>query len=462
VNRHDIPPDGPGVTDLSRAGTLFRNRNFVYLWSAQVLSQLASNMVLAALMVTVYESSGQSNTANAILILTFLVPAVLFSTTGGVVVERSDAKLIMLATNAIRAVGTAAFVVVAPTTMTANVPLVYAINFIVATGTAIFAPAELTSIPRIVDRRHLMAANSIFILTINATFALGFGVLGILLLSVAGATTVYIIVGVMFAISAAAILPLPSLRAAREAPARNGAAGRALGELSSQLQEGVAFIRGHRTIAWSLTYLGIAASLIAVLGAIGPGFAREILRLRSEDVFFLMAPAGIGAVVGILFLNSYGRGIPRRLIIDIGMTGMGITLVALALVRPMAAALGPGMRPLEDAIPTIAPVISVVAVVMVIAIFAGLEYALVAIPAQTALQEELPPEVRGRIFGILNTLLSLASFAPVIIAPAGADMLNLLFPGLGISIVMAVLGLMTLSAGVASWRHNVQAGLHRP
>ena len=29
----------------------------------------------------------------------------------------------------------------------------------------------------------------------------------------------------------------------------------------------------HRSIAWSLAYLGISSSLIGVLGAIGPGFA---------------------------------------------------------------------------------------------------------------------------------------------------------------------------------------------
>src|SRR3990170_6746173 len=92
----DIPTDG--ATELSGAGNVFRNRNFVYLWSAQTLSQLASNMVLAALMVTVFESTGQSNTANALLILSFLIPAVLFSTLGGILVERGDAKLIMLAT----------------------------------------------------------------------------------------------------------------------------------------------------------------------------------------------------------------------------------------------------------------------------------------------------------------------------------------------------------------------------
>ncbi|MGI8659176.1 MAG: MFS transporter [Candidatus Limnocylindria bacterium] len=454
----ELPPDAAGQ-DLSGAGSVFKNHAFVYLWSAQTLSQLASNMVLAALIATVVTTTG-SLTANAVLILTFLVPAVLFSTLGGVFVERGDAKVIMLTTNVVRAVGVILFIFVAPTTSTAIVPLVYLINFVVATATAVFAPAELTSIPRIVDKRHLMAANSIFILTINATFAIGFGFLGPLVLNVLGSTAVYVIVALMFALSAAAIIPLPSVKPDRKASAVGDAAGRAVRELFGQLAEGIAFIREHRRIAWSLTYLGVAASLIGVLGAIGPGFATDILLLRAEDFFFIMGPAGLGAVVGILFLNSYGKGLPKRLVIDVGLVAMGLTLVALALVRPITSFFGPAFSPLEEAIPSIAPLVSLIAVVVVIAVFAGLEYAFVAIPSQTALQEELPADVRGRIFGILNTLLSVASFLPVIVAPASVDVINIAFPGAGIPVVMAFLGLATLVAGVASWRRNARAGLH--
>ena len=144
----------------------------MFLWVAQLLSQLASNMVLAALMATVVSATG-SNTANAVLILTFLVPAVIFSTVAGVFVERSDARIIMLGSNLLRAGGTVLFIFVGT-----HVGLILVINFFIATVTAFFAPAELTALPRIVDRRNLMAANSVFVLTVNATFAIGFGFFG--------------------------------------------------------------------------------------------------------------------------------------------------------------------------------------------------------------------------------------------------------------------------------------------
>lgn len=458
MSHADLPGGDPTSTDLSEVGTVFHNRSFVLLWSAQALSQLASNTVLVALMATM-KGTTDSNTMVAVLILSFLVPAVLFSTTGGVLVERSNAKLIMLATNVVRAVGVVGFIFLAPTTQTANVPLVLALNFVIASATAVFLPAELTSIPRLVERRHLMAANSVFILTINATFAIGFGVLGPLVLTTVGPVAVYLIVGVMFALATVAVLLLPPIEADRKATPTP--AGRAMHDLWDQLSEGVRFIRRHRVIAWSLTYLGVAASLIGVLGAIGPGFAIDVLRLSETDFFFIMGPAGIGAIVGILFLNSYGKEVPKRLVIDIGLVAMGITLVALAMVQPATTLFAPAAGPVQDALPNLlTPLVSVIAVVVVIAVFAGLEYSFVAIPSQTALQEELPAEVRGRIFGILNTLLSLASFVPVILAPAAADIINLFLPGSGIPLVMGVLGLITLGAGIASWRRNAREGLH--
>jgi hypothetical protein len=228
-----------------------------------------------------------------------------------------------------------------------------------------------------------------------------------------------------------------------------------------QVKEGIEFVRAHRKIAWSLGYLGIAASLIGVMGAIGPGFATDILLLRPQDFFFVMGPAGLGAVIGILFVNSYGQAIPRRLLIDIGLVAMGLTLIGLALVKPITVALAPALGPIEESLPeAMAPIISLIALVVLIALTAGVEYAFVAIPSQTALQEELPVGVRGRIFGILNTLLSVASFLPVLLAPVAADLLNIVFRGAGIPVVMGFLGLVTLVAGFASWRHNTAAGLH--
>ncbi|HJT63449.1 MAG TPA: MFS transporter, partial [Candidatus Limnocylindria bacterium] len=418
------------------------------------LSQLAGNMVLAALMAVVVGTTG-SNTANALLILTFLAPAVVFSALAGVFVERSDARLIMILSNIGRAIGTALFIVVG-----ANVFLILVLNFVISTISAFFGPAELTAIPRLLERRHLMGANSIFILTVNATFGIGFGLIGPLLLTTLGPNAVYVVVSVMFVLAALAILPLPHVKP--ETAPRPFVVGKTLTHVFEELREGVAFVQRTPKIGWSLRYLGIGASIIGVLGALGPGYATTVLGLSAEDIFFIMGPAGLGAVMGILFLNSFGQYLPRRLLIDVGLFLTATMLLGIALVQPLVTVLSPALQPIEENLPDVlGALLSVIALVIAIAFGAGIAYALIAIPAQTALQEELPVDVRGRIFGILNTLLSVASFFPVLAAPILADLVDIFLPGLGIPIVLFGLSAFMLWVGTVSWRANSREGLHR-
>ena len=80
---------GTPAAAASAAGSaldVFRNRSFLLLWIAQAATQIGGNMVIFGLTVIISESTG-STTAVSALILTFLLPAVLFSALAGVFVE---------------------------------------------------------------------------------------------------------------------------------------------------------------------------------------------------------------------------------------------------------------------------------------------------------------------------------------------------------------------------------------
>jgi hypothetical protein len=70
-------------------------------------------------------------------------------------------------------------------------------------------------------------------------------------------------------------------------------------------------------------------------------------------------------------------------------------------------------------------------------------YALVAIPAQTRLQEELPEEVRGRVFGVLFSLISVASLVPIIIIAPISDLV-------GTTVVIVAVGALVSLVGAVS------------
>jgi len=208
-----------------------------------------------------------------------------------------------------------------------------------------------------------------------------------------------------------------------------------------QLREGLVYIRGHKEVRWSLIYLAITASLVGVLGVLGPSFAQSTLGLKPEDFVVVVLPLGIGVVVGILVLNAYGRLVPRRRVIEASLVALGIFLAAIAGSGQISNFISRAST--TTALPDFSAVTSLLSLVVGFAFFAGIAYAFVAIPSQTQLQEDLPSDVRGRVFGVLNMLVSVASFAPILIVGGIAGVI-------GTTAVFLLVGILVGVSGIGS------------
>ena len=88
---------------------------------------------------------------------------------------------------------------------------------------------------------------------------------------------------------------------------------------------------------------------------------------------------------------------------------------------------------------------SLVAIVVAIGFLAGVCYGIVAISAQVQLQEDIPADVRGRVFGVLNMLISVASILPIIVVGPIADI-----PGVGTTVVILVVAGLVFASGIFS------------
>jgi MFS family permease len=213
-----------------------------------------------------------------------------------------------------------------------------------------------------------------------------------------------------------------------------------------QLREGISFIRANRSISWSLVYLGITASLIGVLGVVGPAFATQALGLSAKDFVVIVLPLGVGVVTGILLLNSYGKVLSRRRTIETGLILLGIFLAILSAAGPLTRFLQrvTSVSPID-----VSSLVTLISISIVLAFLAGIAYASVAIPAQTQLQEDLPGEIRGRVFGVLNMLISTASFLPIIIVGPIADLLSTTAVVFIVAVAISISGILS-----AIYRHN--------
>ncbi|MGD0017626.1 MAG: MFS transporter [Candidatus Limnocylindrales bacterium] len=421
----------------SGARAVLRNRPFLLLWLAQLSTQVGGNMVIYGLTILI-TTKYASATAVSALLLSFLVPAIVFSAIAGVFVDRVDKRHILLVTNVLR--GLAFFAIVF---VDNNLAMLYLLMIFVATVTTFFGPAEASMIPFLVPRRQLLAANGLFTLTMNAAFALGFALVGPSLVAVASPQALIVIVAILYFVAAAFCWTLPSAPPVDDTATAGQAvadAERAVETMFGQLTEGLAYIRDHRSVGWSLSYLGITGALVGILGVLGPGFAKTTLALGEKDFVVVVLPLGIGIVGGIVTLNAYGHRLPRRRTIEAGMIALGILLAVLSFAGPISHFLENNVA---AQIREASRVVSVLSLVIAIAFVVGFAFAIVSISSQTQLQEELPEDVRGRVFGVLNMLVSIASLAPIIVVGPVADLV-------GREGVILVVGIFVALWGIAS------------
>jgi MFS family permease len=434
---------------------VLRNRPFLLLWLAQLSTQVGGNMVMLGLLVIISSDHSGSKIAISVLLLCFLAPAIFFSAIAGVFVDRVDKRHMLFVTNVLRG---AAFVVVY--LVSGNLLFLYLLMILVSTVTTFFGPAEASMIPSLVSKSQLLAANGLFSLTTNAAFALGFALFGPFVIAIAGPEILILIVAALYFVAAVFCwvlpssmppLPLPpslpstlpfSLPASLPTdPAKVAAgrtvvvAGKAVKGTFGQLVEGIAYIREHHNVGWSLSYMGITGALIGILAVLGPDFAKTSLGLGSNGLVVVVLPLGLGIVTGILGLNAYGHNFPRRRVIEAGLIVLGLLLALLSSIGSISHFL--------NGLENVGQVVSVLSVVVGIAFGAGICYAVVAISAQTQLQEELPEEVRGRVFGILNMLVSVSSLLPIMVVGPAADLL-------GASAILLVVSLVVCAWGFAS------------
>ena len=392
---------------------LLRNRAFTAIWAAQILSQVAANAVTSALIILVAELT-HSNTSSSVLILLAVLPAVLFGVAGGVIVDRTDRRLVLVITNTLRAASPIPLLLFGT-----SLTVVYLVNFLVATVTIFFVPAEAATLPAIVRKRDLLVANSLFTFTFNGAFLVGFIILAPIVVSLYGYELLWLIITFMFAIASvlcSTLPPAPPPEKRLDVHVAGEVAGMAVAQTRAGMSEALHYLRSTPLVSWSLVYIALTYTLVAIAGALAPGFVREVLKVGERNVVILVGPAGIGVVAGLAFLNVVGRRWQRPNAIGTGLVVAFAALITLAAARPFAALFtSVGSPGLGGAFPIFAAIVSVTA------FFFGISYAFVTVPAMTLLQEELRDEIRGRVFGVLNMLVSVFSLLPLVIVGPVAD-----------------------------------------
>lgn len=390
--------DAPTRSPADARGPILRDPTFARLWFIQASTQVGGNMALYALTILVFATT-RSNTAVSALVLSFLLPTIALSAIAGVLVDRLDLRWAMAIPNLVRTVLTVGLALAG-----GNVAALLMLNLGVSLTTVILTPAEASMIPRVVPRDQLETAMGVFNLTLQGSFAVGFAFLGPLLVTIAGPSVVLGVVAFLYLGATMACIALPS---APPVPAPAGATRRALHEPMRQFREGLAAVHGNREVGRPLLHLAASASLVGVLGVLGPNLASS-LGLDPTQLIVVVLPLGLGVFAGVIGLRRLGKAVSRRRAAEAGLIVFGALAATLAVVALVAGKSGVGLIP----------------IVVVLAFSAGAAYAATTVSAQTALFENMPAQVRGRVFGVLASIVSATSLLPILVAGPLADAIS--------------------------------------
>jgi MFS family permease len=399
-------------------------RDFRWLWIGQVFSQLADKFYIVLMVFLIAQTwvkgtpeanPALAEAASAIRLdlpetraqmITLLatgiyvantLPAMLLGTVAGVWADRWPKRAVMVASNGLRAL----LVLLAPFCLLPGPEWLglswgywglVAMTFLESVLTQFFAPAEQAALPQLVPADRLLAANSLYQATSMAAtivgFALGDPILrglqhGLAQLGIDGGE--FVLLPLCYGAAALAISRIRWQEASR--PPRRSSVWREIGE-------GIAVLRQRPAVTRAMLQLVLLYSLLAALYVLAISLAAAVPGLGPTRFGLLLAMSGLGLASGALAVAQLGHRLNRRHLAAAGLGTIGWSLVLLGQLR--------GSLPFT----------------LLLCAVLGVGAAMLAIPAQTTIQEDTPEDLRGKVFGLQNNLINIALSLPLVLAGA--------------------------------------------
>lgn len=274
--------------DPSALPPLWRNRDYMLLWSGQLVSTLGDSISGVALPLLVLALTNSPSAAGFIAALGS-IPYVVFSLPAGALIDRWDRKRVMIWCDLVRTITTGSI----PLALAFNVLSIwqlYAVALIEGTFFVFFNIAEIAALPRVVGKAQLPHATSQNQATFAAASLIGPG-LGGVLYQILGRAVPFAFDAVSFAFSVGSLLAVKtSFQGGRIAAPRN---------LRAEIAEGVRWVwdqpvvRFMAFITGGLNFVNTAIPLIIIVIA-------KSLRAGEAEIGFLLGLGAVGSLAGSL------------------------------------------------------------------------------------------------------------------------------------------------------------------
>lgn len=396
---------------------LLRNRNFLLLWSGQMVSAIGDWIIVAVLFAYVDQISGGRSYAISLMMLAKFLPAVLLGFLAGVIIDRLDRKSTLMLCDFCRA----ALVILLP--FAGNLLFICILVFVMETFTIIYGPAKDASIPDLVENEQLTNANSLNMLTLYASMAFGTAIAGSIIGFISWLGRInpgfigrldpnkaaFFLDSLTFIVSAYLIYHIGFRKIPREERVKMTTS-----QVRHDFKEGFRYLWGQpltRTVLLLTLTCFLGGGTIYVLTV---GFVRYVLGGSGSTFMYILTTLLFGMMVGSLLAGALRNRVRKERVLGLAITGFGVGVVTFSLLS--------------------------VGWLSFIIVFAGgtcMGYAIVGMV--TLLHEVLEEEYRGRAFATIQVIMRASIFVSIMLAGPLADLIT----GLGRRI-----GLKSLNAWI--------------
>ncbi|MFY0544634.1 MFS transporter [Brevibacillus sp. H7] len=372
------------MTNTASNRLIWRNGNFIRLWSGTVLSALGDTAIFILLPWYVIDVTGSEGALGTAL-LCMSLPRLLFMLAGGVVADRVNRRTIL----SLSVLARAAVLIGFSLLLTGGegqemLGAVYAMAVLFGVVDAFFWPARGSIMPFVVPKEQLGTANSVME-TSQQLSMVGGPLLASFLLYLGSYPLMFAAVAVAFLLSLCFILtirlvtnPSPDDGTFPNTPAKESAV--------RDLSDGIRYVLGIRVLAIIMVISLFLNMMFA--GPINIGLPVLVKQLGWDGTAlgYLQGTLGIGAILGGM-ITGLAKGFRGRFLLlplFIGLLGTGVGALGFMTNLPIG---------------------------LTMMLIAGAMLSMTNIPLITYIQTIVAPHMLGRVMSLL-TLMSLG-FTPV-------------------------------------------------
>jgi len=305
VNKTDSLSRGKAMPNMgtapARPASLWHNRDFLLLWSGQIVSAIGSQVSLIAFPWVILAVTGSPAQAGLIAAMRTL-PYILFGLPAGALIDRWNRKRVMILCDTGRALALGSIPIAFAFGLLTAVQL-YLVSFIEGTLFIFFGLAEAAALPRVVSQEQLSGATAQNEFVYSVSGLLGPSFSGILY-SISN-TMPFLADAVSYVVSVCSLLFIKT-QFQQERTAASGVGGRFIVRFWTEILDGMHWL-------WHHTVIRFLAVLVSGLDLCGAGYVLIVLVLVQQHhaskltTGLILASGGIGSILGALIAGPLAK-----------------------------------------------------------------------------------------------------------------------------------------------------------